>query len=551
MVTDMSTILEDGVSQGSETIMEAPSVVDLFTHQARSAPDSIAVVHEKEGLSYGELDHLSGRLAQRLLQAGLQPEESVAIMLERSMDFVIASLGVLKAGGACVPLDIDLPDQMISFMISDTNSRVMIGKSEHLEPFEKAVPHLLRVDNISNDFSFGLGDGKVMHSIRPSHRAYVIYTSGSTGDPKGVEIEHRALSNLVAAWVRSFQMTPDDRPALLSNVDFDAILADLWPGLCTGSTLMIPPRNLFVHHDCEGLIEWLVRDRVTIAFVVPAMVGRLFESIWPRDTSLRFLISGGDTIQHRPPMDFPCAFINGYGPTENTVYSTISQVSCMQSDQLPPIGVPIGNVKAYVLDRNRDPVAPGSKGELYLGGDQVARGYLNLPALTSERFLRDPFCEDPSARMYRTGDWVRELPDGQLEFLGRGDDQVQLGGIRIELEGITTKLSTHPSVREACCRAVLEGGICKKIVAHVVPNELSEGLAEELRFHLLKRLPASVVPSAFCFHEELPMTSRGKIDRAALDGFYRFDPENEKTTLPNRSDRRFAQSEFLNEVLSD
>jgi amino acid adenylation domain-containing protein len=427
----------------------------------------------------------------------------------------------------------------------------MLGKSEHLEPFGKAVPHLLPIDSISNDFSDGLGDGEEMLPIHPSQRAYVIYTSGSTGTPKGIEIEHRSLSNLVAAWVWSFQMTSDDRPALLSNVAFDGILADLWPGLSTGSNLIIPPRNLFVHHDFEGLIEWLVRDRVTIAFVVPGMVGRLFESIWPRETSLRFLVSGGDTMLQRPPMDFPCAFINGYGPTENTVCSTISQVSYMQSDQLPPIGVPIGNVRAYVLDRNQDPVAPGSKGELYLGGDQVARGYLNLPALTSERFLKDPFSEDPSARMYRTGDWVRELPDGQLEFLGRGDDQVQLGGIRIELEGITTKLSTHPSVREACCRPLLEGGLCKRIIAHVVPKELNEGLAEELRFHLLKRLPASVVPSAFCFHEELPMTSHGKIDRVALDGFYHSDSENEKTSLPNQSDRQFTQSEFLNEVLSD
>lgn len=547
----MSAILEDRASQRAEKITEAPSVVDLFTHRARSVPDAIAVVHEKDTLSYGELDHMSGRLSQRLVQAGLQPEESVAIMLERSIDYVIASLGVLKAGGSSVPLDIDLPDEMISLMLSDTNSRVMIGKSEHLEPFEKAVPHLLPIDTIGNDFSVGLGDGEVMHSIRPSQRAYVIYTSGSTGDHKGVEIEHRALSNFVAAWVRSFQMTSDDRPALLSNVAFDAILADLWPGLCTGSTLMIPPRNLFVHHDCEGLIDWLVRDRITIAFVLPGMVGRLFESAWPRETSLRFLISGGDTILQRPPMDFPCAFINGYGPTENTFSSTISQVSCMQSDQLPPIGVPIGNVRAYVLDRNQDPVAPGSKGELYLGGDQVARGYLNHPALTSERFLKDPFAEDPSARMYRTGDWVRELTDGQLEFLGRGDDQVQLGGIRVELEGITTKLCTHPSVREACCRPVLEGGLCKRIIAHVVPKELNEGLAEELRYHLLKRLPASVVPSAFCFHDELPMTSRGKIDRAALDGFYLSYSDNERKSYPNRSDRQFTQSEFLNEVISD
>jgi amino acid adenylation domain-containing protein len=547
----MSTILEEQASHRTETITEVPSVVDLFTHQARSVPDAIALVHEKQALSYGELDHLSGCLAQRLHQAGLQPEESVAIMLERSVDFVIASLGVLKAGGTCVPLDIDLPDQMISFMLSDTNSKVIIGKSQHLEPFEKAIPHLLPIDNISNDFSDGLRVGEEMHLIRPSQRAYVIYTSGSTGDPKGVEIEHRALSNLVAAWVWSFQMTSNDRPALLSNVAFDAMLADLWPGLSTGSTLMIPPRNLFVHHDCEGLIDWLVRDHVTIAFVVPGMLGGLFESIWPRETSVRFLISGGDTILQRPPRDFPCAFINGYGPTENTVYSTISQVSCMESDQLPPIGVPIGNVRAYVLDRNQDPVAPGSKGELYLGGDQVARGYLNLPALTSERFLMDPFSEDPSARMYRTGDWVREHPDGQLEFLGRCDDQVQLGGIRIELEGITTKLSTHPSVREACCRPVLEGGLCKRIIAHVVPKELHEGLAEELRSHLLQRLPTSDVPYAFCFHEELPMTSRGKIDRAALDRFYRSDIEYEKTSFTHRSNRQFTQSEFLNEVVSD
>lgn len=466
-------------------------------------------------MSYEALDRLSDIIAARLVREGLKPEEVVALLLDRSIEYVVATLGVLKAGGSCLPLDFDLPDQFLMFMISDTGSRIMIARHGYFDRFREFFPVPLCIEEFFPPSPTHAWNSERVN-IAPAQRAYVIYTSGSTGTPKGVELEHRSICSLVTSWNERFGMNSNDRAALTSNVSFDAILADLWPPLCAGATVLIPPRDLFLYHDPDGLIRWLRDVRATIAFAVSGVIPRLLHSAWPDDMNLRYLITGGDVLRHRPPEGFPCVFVNGYGPTENTVASTLSDVSHEGADS-PPIGYALGGVKTYVLNDDLSPVPAGFEGELYLGGDQVARGYLNLPDLTSERFLTDPFILEPNRRMYRTGDWVRVLPDGQLEFLGRRDDQIQLNGIRIELEGISRTLLCHPDVRDACCRPIMEGGLCRHLVAHVVPLSERTGLHDLLQRFLMERLPLPSVPTAFFFHEELPMNARGKIDRASLD----------------------------------
>ena len=497
------------------TSARGPTIVDLFREQAEATPQSIAIESENESLSYEGLDRLSDIIAARLIREGLQPEEVVTLLLDRSIEYVVATLGVLKAGGSCLPLDFDLPDQFLLFMISDTGSRIMIARDEFLDRFRECFSVPLCIGEFFSALPTPAWNADSVN-ITPLHRAYVIYTSGSTGTPKGVELEHRSICSLVTAWNERFGMNSNDRAALTSNVSFDAILPDLWPPLCAGATVLIPPSDLFIHHDPDGLIRWLQNVRATIAFAVSGVIPKLLGSVWPEDMNLRHLITGGDALRHRPPAGFPYVFVNGYGPTENTVASTLSDVRHEGTDS-PPIGYPLGGVKTYVLNDDMSPVEPGLEGELYLGGDQVARGYLNLPDLTSERFLKDPFTLEHNGRMYRTGDRVRELPDGQLEFLGRRDDQIQLNGIRIELEGISKTLLCHPDVRDACCRPIIEGGLCRHLVAHVVPLTERAGLKDVLQRFLMERLPLPSVPTAFFFHEELPMTARGKVDRASLD----------------------------------
>ena len=497
------------------TTARGSTIVDLFREQAEATPHSIAIESENESMSYEALDRLSDIIAARLVREGLKPEEVVALLLDRSIEYVVATLGVLKAGGSCLPLDFDLPDQFLMFMISDTGSRIMIAREGYLDRFRECFPVPLCLEDFSSALPTPALNAKSVN-ITPSQRAYVIYTSGSTGIPKGVELEHRSLCSLVTSWNERFGMNSNDRAALTSNVSFDAILADLWPPLCAGATVLIPPRDLFLYHDPDGLIRWLQDVSATIAFAVSGVIPRLLDSAWPDDMNLRYLITGGDALRHRPPEGFPCVFVNGYGPTENTVASTLSDVM-HEGACSPPIGYPLSGVKTYILNDDLSPVPRGLEGELYLGGDQVARGYLNLPDLTSERFLTDPFTLEPNGRMYKTGDRVRELADGQLEFLGRRDDQIQLNGIRIELEGISKTLLCHPDVHDACCRPIVEGGLCRHLVAHVVPFSERTGLNDVLQRYLMERLPLPSVPTAFFFHKELPMTARGKVDRATLD----------------------------------
>jgi amino acid adenylation domain-containing protein len=490
------------------------SVVDFFREQVLKKPEAIAIEDKNRHVSYAELDRLSNRVAHRLLREGLVSEEIVALLFDRSWLFIVSALGVIKAGGSYLPMDADSPDQRKSLILADSGTRFILAQTNQTNSCVGNGAMTIEVDPELSSFDREAVEGLAITSD-PTRRAYLIYTSGSTGKPKGVEIEHHSLSNLVAFYRQKMQLGTDDRVTMIASLSFDVSVADLWPTLCTGATLLIPSRTLI--SNLEGLVNWLDIEKATFAFIPTALTELLLTRSWPPGISLRYLITGGDTLRVRPPGGLPFILINGYGPTENTVWSTFSVVSDVDTGRFPPIGRAIGNVKTYVLDEHRQRVPAGTEGELYLGGEQVARGYWNKPDQTRDVFLSDPFAEKTGSRMYKTGDWVCEAENGELHFIGRRDDQVQLYGHRIELAEVERVLMAHPSVYQVCCRPLRDEGAVTGVAAHIVPLQGKSGFGDELRELAMQNLPIAAVPEVMLYHDRFPMTPQGKVDRAILD----------------------------------
>ena len=494
------------------TFPREKSVVDFFREQARQQPDALAVRSPTRSMTYGELDQQSNRVAQRLLREGLHPEDTVALLFERWCAYVVAVLGVLKAGGSFVPMDPAAPDSRLSFLLNDCGARLCLAQPYYAARLAIWPGLVLMLDETASVFA---AESAAEPDVPgdPSRRAYIIYTSGSTGQPKGVEIEHHSLTNLVCFYHQRLQLTARDRGTMVANVTFDASVADIWPCLCAGGTVLVLVNDVLT--DPEALLNWLATESVTFTFVPTALAELMLARPWPATPALRYLLTGGDTLHIRPSAALSFVVLNTYGPTENTVDSTWSVVAAAGAGR-PSIGRGIGNVRAYVLNAQRQPVPPGAIGELFLGGEQVARGYLGRPELTTERFVADPFAGVAGARMYRTGDWARWQNDGELDFLGRLDDQVQIRGARVELGEIETALRTHPGVRETCCRPLIENEIVQGVIAYVVPALEHPDLREELRAHLIARLPCLMVPQNFTLLPALPRNAAGKVDRKKL-----------------------------------
>jgi amino acid adenylation domain-containing protein len=358
------------------------SILDFFRTQVSERPDAVALKEGKDFLTYRDLDRLSNRVANGLLAKGIRNEEIVALLIDKSFHFVIAALGVMKAGGSYIPMDPRVPDQRIGFTLSDSGARFLLVWEEFVPRCAGYGKSVIVVDEKLSSFALDSEKDPALASD-PARRAYIIYTSGSTGKPKGVEIEHHSLTNLISVYHNSFGMTPQDRVTLTANVAFDVSVGDLWPVLAAGATVLIPPKDLFDRLEVHRVVSWVDGERASIAFMPTALMPLLMEAQWPVHLRLRFMITGGDTLRCRPKKHHRFKVINGYGPTENTVWSTFSVVT-PDGTGMPPIGRAIGNVSTYILDATLQPVAPGEAGELYLGGEQVARGYFNREELTAE-----------------------------------------------------------------------------------------------------------------------------------------------------------------------
>ncbi|HEY0602171.1 MAG TPA: amino acid adenylation domain-containing protein, partial [Herpetosiphonaceae bacterium] len=536
---------------------------ELFAAQAARTPDAIAVAFvgasgETEQLTYAELDRRSSQLARYLRQhhsAGA--EQLIGLFLERSPELIVAILGVLKAGSAYVPLDPTYPAERLRFMLADAGIPLVLTQQRLREQLAALLPAQSTILALDAQWPViaaeepQAADAQVV----PEQLAYVIYTSGSTGRPKGVLVPHRGIGNLAQAQIAAFDVRPSSRVLQFAALSFDAAVSEIWMALLAGAALYLAPRESLL--PGPGLIELFEQHAISVVTLPPSALAELPAADLPE---LRTLALAGEAAPPELIARWSCderRILNAYGPTETTVCATIAIEP--GSSQRPPIGRPIANTQAYVLDAQMQPVPIGLSGELYLGGVSVARGYLNRPDLTAERFVPDPFADKPGSRLYRTGDLARWRPDGTLDYLGRRDEQVKLRGFRIEIGEIEAVLAQHPAIRQ-CAVLAREIGGSTRLVAYVVeeprtknrePNEQTNKETNEqrtknkeqnertiatsvitpppllwqsergpggegLHTFLAERLPSYMLPSAFVVLDALPVTPSGKLDRRAL-----------------------------------
>jgi len=487
-------------------------VPQLVTAQAVATPDAFALTLGSCSLTYHELDERADRLAHHLVSLGVGSEVIVGVYLTRSVAMVVSALAVLKAGGAYLPLDPAYPAERIAFLVKDAQLQILVTGQCMASNLPVQPRHVVTLDPEGRSTVFQ-NSQPIVCTVKQKDLAYVIYTSGSTGQPKGVEITHASLLNLVRWHQRAFSVSPTDRATFQASPGFDASVWEIWPYLTAGACICLVDEQ--VRTDPEALRDWILAKGITISFLPTALAEQMLDVQWPKKTSLRVLLTGADALRHRPPAGLPFDFVNNYGPTECTVVSTSGTVSVGDHGELPTIGTPIDNVQAHVVDESLRPVPVGTPGELLIGGAGVGRGYLNQPELTAQKFIPDPFSQNLGGRLYRTGDLVRYLPNGEIAFLGRIDDQIKIRGYRIEPLEVTTALNRLPDVENSVLIARAEAGE-KRLVAYVVPRRGADLQASALRNALAECLPEYMIPSTFVHLEKLPLSANGKLDRAAL-----------------------------------
>jgi len=501
-------------------------VHQLIAERAARAPDAVAVEFHDQRLTYAELERRANQLGHYLRRLGVGPGVPVGICVERSPEMVVGFLGVLKAGGAYLPLDPTYPRERLAFMLDDARVPVLLAQENLVPALPASGARVVCLDGGWAEVAAGGAEGPDgLHGpdgrdggVTPGDLAYIIYTSGSTGRPKGTLLAHRGLSSLVTAGAGLYGVAAASRMLQFASPCFDASVWECFTALACGATLVLAASGDL--RDPAALARLLAEKRVTVALLPPPMLGQLPLDAGP---ALETLVVGGEACP--PALAAAWAgrvrLINAYGPTEATVIATAWPVPAGFDGARPlPIGRCVPNARVYVLDRNLQPVPVGVPGELCVGGVGVALGYLNRPELTAERFVRDPWSDAAGARLYRTGDLARHLPDGNIEFLGRIDHQVKVRGFRIELGEIEAVLGQHPAVREALVVAQdAPGG--KRLVAYFIPatGEAAGSTAPasgDLRAFLAARLPEYMIPSAFVTLDAFPLTPGGKVDRRAL-----------------------------------
>ncbi|MEH1827041.1 MAG: amino acid adenylation domain-containing protein [Nostoc sp.] len=493
----------------------------LFEEQVERTPDAVAVVFDNQQLTYHELNCRANQLAHYLRSLGVGADVLVGICVERSLEMVVGLLGILKAGGAYVPLDPEYPQERLRFILEDAQVSVLLTQQHLFEKLSECQAQLISLDT-NWQFISQLSQENPITDVQAINLAYVIYTSGSTGKPKGVQISHKSVSNFLSAMQQRPGITEQDTLLAVTTISFDIAALEIFLPITVGASLVIARRDVTL--DGRELFDLLVKSKATIMQATPATWRLLLDSNF-QFSDLKILC-GGEAL----PWDLvnellarSASFWNLYGPTETTIWSSVCQLE--SSESLISIGRPINNTQIYILDQNLQPVPVGVPGELHIGGAGLAKGYLNRPELTQEKFIPNPFSGSRGAgeqgsrgekRLYKTGDLARYLPDGKIEYLGRIDNQVKIRGFRIELGEIEAALSQHPHVQASCVITREDNRGDKRLVAYIVPQPQVTLTISELRSDLKSKLPDYMVPSAIVILESLPLTPNGKIDRRAL-----------------------------------
>jgi amino acid adenylation domain-containing protein len=503
-------------------------IQDLFEQQVESAPDAVALFCENERVTYRELNSQANQLANYLQGRGVGPDTRVGICIARSPGMIVALLGILKAGGAYVPLDPDYPQARLKFMLKDARVPVLLTQRSLLQNLPPSAAEVICIDDLPEKIA---RESQANPEIvtNADNLAYVMYTSGSTGKPKGVAAKHRNVVRLVKN-TNYANFSADEVFLQFAPVSFDAATFEIWGSLLNGAplALMSPAKA-----SLQELGLALKRYRVTTLWLTAGLFSLMVENHLDDLRGLRQLLAGGDVLSvphvRRVVEELKdCRLINGYGPTENTTFTCCYPLKDLAKvNGSVPIGYPISNTAVYILDAWMNPAPIGVPGELYIGGDGLAHGYLDRPELNAERFVRDPFSTGSGARLYKTGDLVRYRATGEIEFLGRIDNQVKVRGFRIELGEIESALAEHASVREAVVVARKDEGD-KHLVAYLTAREGRELIVDELRGFLQQKLPDHMVPSVFVVLESLPLSPSGKVDRRALPSTNGFKPNSAK-----------------------
>jgi len=499
----------------------------LFEAQVDRAPEAVALVHGAEMLTYAELDRRANRLARHLRRLGVGPDRCVAICLERTPELVVALLATLKAGGACVPLDPAYPAERLSFMLRDAAPVVLVTRGDVGASLPDPAVPVVALDR-SAVLIAAEPEGRLGVEVTPEHLAYVVYTSGSTGTPKGSMVPHRSLPGVVVG-VDYARLDVGETLLQHSSHSWDAAMMELWGALLNGGRCVLYPGRT---PDPDGIAEQVRLHGVTTLWLPSALLNLLVDSRPDALAGVRQLVAGGEALSaphvRRALELYPeLRLVDGYGPSECTVFTACHVVPAGFRADSVPIGRPVGDRRVYLLDEGLNPVPAGVPGELYVGGPAVARGYLARPELTAERFVPDPFSGVPGARMYRSGDRVRRGEDGTLEFLGRTDHQVKVRGFRVEPGEVEAALASHPEVREAVVVARGASAADRTLVAYVAPAAGCDPSPAGLRAWLGERLPEYLVPGAVVVLDRIPLTSNGKVDRRALPAPERTAPEAE------------------------
>ncbi|NEO70811.1 non-ribosomal peptide synthetase, partial [Moorena sp. SIO3H5] len=501
----------------NDTANEYPKekcIHQLFEEQVEKTPDAIAVVFDQQQLTYHQLNQRANQLAHHLLSMGVGAEVLVGICVERSLQMVVGLLGILKAGGAYVPLDPNYPHQRLSYMLEDSGVEVLLTQQSLLESLPKKQAQVVCLDSDWGAIEQHSGENLDV-GVDSDNLAYVIYTSGSTGQPKGVQIQHKALVNFLESMQQKPGLESTDIFLSVTTLSFDIAGLELYLPLITGACLVVISREIAT--DGILLAQSIDNYQVTTMQATPATWRLLLSAGWKGNKQLKILCGGEalDLTVAEELLKTSKQVWNLYGPTEATIWSAVAQVDNKFSASFVPIGKAINNTTIYILDSHLQPVPIGVPGELYIGGDGLARGYLNRQELTSEKFITNPFCSSNSQRLYKTSDLARYLPDGNIEFIGRIDNQVKIRGFRIELGEIEAVLSTHPQIEQAVVIATEDISGNKRLVTYYV-SENESLTTNQVREFLKQKLPDYMVPSAFVSLDNLPLTPNGKVDRFAL-----------------------------------